>query len=85
MSHGPERLYSSEEERQRALDLDRQVESMPLPGAEQRHYTSEAQRQAALAAAERANIAKAAGKAGLTSDEWRTKRDRDARSGEGRY
>lgn len=59
---------------------DRATEAGPLPGAGQTHYTGEAQRQAALAAAERANIANAAGQLGMTSSEWRAKREELGRS-----
>jgi len=69
-------------EQVRAVDwnLDRDIETMPLPGADESHYSSETQRQAALAAAEKANIASAAGELGLTSDEWRAKRTELGRS-----
>ena len=53
---------------------------VPLPGADQSHYSSETQRQAALEVAEKKNIARAAGELSLTSDEWYAKRTELGRS-----
>ena len=74
MSNEKQQFYPSEELRAAALEADRQTEEKPLAGDGQRHYTGEAQRQAALAGAEPANIARAAGELGMTSDEWQAKR-----------
>ena len=72
--------YQTEADRAAAWEIDRHVESIPLPGAEQSHYSSESQRQTALAVAERANVARAAGELGLTSDEWHRFRSELGRS-----
>ena len=80
MSHGPEGLYPSQEDRSQALEADRQAEAAPLPYSGLKHYENDGQRQADLAAAERANIAQAAREAGLTSEEWQARRAREAQS-----
>lgn len=80
MSHGPEGLYTSDEERTAALETDRRIAAEPLPYADVKHYAHEYQRQTDLEAAERSNIAKAAGELGLTSDEWLAKRAQLGRS-----
>lgn len=59
---------------------DRATEATPLPGAGQTHYSSPYQRQEALVAAEKVNIARAAGALGLTSGEWRDLRAKLGRS-----
>jgi transposase-like protein len=80
-SHNP---YANEADRDVAWQIDRQVESTPLPGAGQSHYSNEYRRQLALAAAERSNVARVAGELGMTSDEWRIKRAELGRSPEAR-
>ena len=62
--------YSSPADREADLVIDRAIEATPLPFSHVRHYQNEVQRQVDLAAAERANIAKAAGELGMTSREW---------------
>ena len=59
---------------------DRIQEEQPLPHADLRHYEHDSQRQTDLAAAERGNIAKAAGELGMTSAEWQEKRKELGRS-----
>ncbi|HUD07386.1 MAG TPA: hypothetical protein VMR34_05875 [Candidatus Saccharimonadales bacterium] len=80
MNEQEPKTYPTEADRAVAWEADRHVESMPLPGAEQSHYSSESQRQLALVAAERAAVAKAAGAVGLTSGEWNTLRSELGRS-----
>lgn len=75
-----ETIYGSKDERDAALDADRQTADAPLPYADLRHYTNETQRQVDLAAAERSNIAKAAGELGLTSAEYQGLRAKLGRS-----
>lgn len=76
----PNEAYQTDADRAADWEIDRHVESMPLPGAGQSHYSSESQRQLALAVAERANIARTAGGLGLTSGEWNTLRSTLGRS-----
>lgn len=49
---------------------DRATEGSPLPFADEIHYTREVNKDLDLAAAERSNIARAAGELGLTTVEW---------------
>ena len=76
----PNNVHADEQARAVAWELDRHTETLPLPGADQSHYSSEAQRQAALEVAEKKNIARAAGELGLTSGEWHAKRTELGRS-----
>ncbi|MGH7234383.1 MAG: hypothetical protein ACREF7_02975 [Candidatus Saccharimonadales bacterium] len=70
-----ESLYPTDADRRAALAVDRYIETMPLPGHELSHHSSEEQRQTALAVSEITGIARSAGELGLTSAEWRAKRD----------
>ena len=51
-------------------EADRVVEATPLPYAGQSHYRNPGERQIDLEAAEKSNVAQAAGELGLTSDEY---------------
>lgn len=59
---------------------DRAQEAAPLPHAGQSHYGDKGESQVDLAAAERGNIARAAGEVGLTTDEWTALRSELGRS-----
>lgn len=61
-------------------EADRITEAAELPYADRRHYQNETERQTDLAAAERGNIAKAAGELGLTTDQWTDLRNKLGRS-----
>lgn len=76
MGHEGTPVHPSPEARAEAWKTDRELEATPLPGADVRHYRSEGERQAALVAAEKANIAQTAGELGLTTEEWHAKRIR---------
>lgn len=64
----------SESERRAALEADRALAERPLPYSGLTSYENNTQRQIDLDAAGRANVARAAGALGLTSDEWAAKR-----------
>jgi len=59
---------------------DRITEEAPLPHSNLPHYEHDSQRQTDLAAAEKSNIARAAGELGLTTAEWEAKRKELGRS-----
>jgi hypothetical protein len=61
--------YDAEPQSEQWL-TDRTTEAAPLPYAGKRSYTDEVERQVDLGAAEKGNIARAAGELGLTSTEW---------------
>lgn len=77
---GGSSFYTDPAEREEAWQKDRATEEAPLPGAGQRHYSDEGQRQSALRSAEQANIARAAGEAGVTTAEWLAKKSEINRS-----
>jgi hypothetical protein len=70
----------SDEARDAQLEADRAQEAAPLPYSHVTRYESEGQRQVDLAAAERGNIARAAGELGLTTTEWGDLRKKLGRS-----
>jgi len=55
-------------------ETDRTTEAQPLPYADQTHYKNPVEQGVDLAAAERSNVARAAGELGLTSPEWEAMR-----------
>lgn len=61
-------------------EADRAVEAAPLPYADRDRYQNDEERQVDLVAAERGNIARAAGELGLTTDEWTALRSKLGRS-----
>jgi hypothetical protein len=69
-----------EQEHAAQWEIDRAQEATPLPYSHLTHYENEGQRQVDLAAAERNNIARAAGRLGITSIQWLEMRDRLGRS-----
>ena len=69
-----------EEDREALLAVDRATEAMPLPYADRTHYQSDVERQVDLAAAERSNVAAAAGELGITTDEYNRMREELGRS-----
>lgn len=75
-------LYPNEEARDAALEADRVKLEAPLPYSDVRHYPHETARQVSLAAAEGANIAKAAQERGMTSEEYTRARAEAAKRGQ---
>lgn len=79
MNHRPN-THPDEAARAAAWEADRQQEATHLPYSHVRHYSDPGERQIDLAAAERTNIARAAGELGLTSGEWSEMRSKLGRS-----